>query len=444
MKKLNSFFSKLCLAILLALPMIFTSCNEDEDLTSTLTNVVIESINEKPEIIQGQALTLTAKYESNITPTIEWKVNGEIKSNDPVFQFSASEPGVYQIILTVATENQKESSTLSVTVYGKYKKGTFVLNEGSNTPGSLIFISPENEIIDNAYFKVNDTHLGDKAQSLFIANNKLYIISQNGGNDGMLIIANAETLKKEMAFSKEELSALNWPTHVAVIDDNIYIRDGKGVYLFNASSKELTFIEGTEGALNNNMVIANGKAFVSNNDRKILVVQNNKVIKSIELTDNATGIIKASDGNIWVSTNGIPAKIAKISSDDYSIIKENELEQYSLSNNWGATPAITAKEDMIYFMDSQLNINCHDFINNTTKKSINVPEYVDNANTYYNNPAINPINGDIYVTTIKGWGTDYTTNNISVFNYEEDNMKLMRNYEDYTAFPAGVFFTYNF
>lgn len=47
--------------------MIFTSCNEDEDLTSTLTNVVIESTNEKPEIIQGQTLTLTAKYESNDT-----------------------------------------------------------------------------------------------------------------------------------------------------------------------------------------------------------------------------------------------------------------------------------------------------------------------------------------------------------------------------------------
>lgn len=50
---------------------------------------------------------------------------------------------------------------------------------------------------EEAYFEANGTHLGVVSQDLFIANNKMYIISQNGGEDGMLVIANAETLKRE-------------------------------------------------------------------------------------------------------------------------------------------------------------------------------------------------------------------------------------------------------
>ena len=58
-----------------------------------------------------------------------------------------------------------------------------------------------------AYFEENGTHLGVVSQDLFIANNKMYIISQNGGEDGMLVIANAETLKKEKGFRNDQ-----WPT----------------------------------------------------------------------------------------------------------------------------------------------------------------------------------------------------------------------------------------
>ena len=31
MRKLNSFFSRLCMVMLLALPMVFASCEDDED-----------------------------------------------------------------------------------------------------------------------------------------------------------------------------------------------------------------------------------------------------------------------------------------------------------------------------------------------------------------------------------------------------------------------------
>src|SRR5690606_19489692 len=201
---------------------------------------------------------------------------------------------------------------LKIDVYGKFRDGTFILNEGNMTTenGSLIFISPKGIVTDSAYFKVNGTELGNVAQDLFIGNGKLYIISQNGKqnavgstfqNDGMLIVANAETLKKEASYT-EELSSLSWPSHVAVLnEDNIFIRDNKGVHLFHPQNKELKFVEGSNGAKKNRMAVANDKVFVPGST-KVFVLEAGKpeVIHTIEMSANVTGVVKASDGNIWV------------------------------------------------------------------------------------------------------------------------------------------------
>ena len=57
---------------------------------------------------------------------------------------------------------------------------------------------------------------------------------------------------------------------------------------------------------------------------------------------------------------------------------------------------------------------------------------------------MHPITGDVYLNTIKGYGWDFTINNISVFNFDEDLISpLKANYEDYTRFPAGIFYLEN-
>lgn len=325
-----------------------------------------------------------------------------------------------------------------------YSKGTFVLNEGSGdkVPANLIFISPDYEITADAYYTVNKTHLSSASQDLFIANGKIYIISQNGTEDGMLVIANAGTLKKEEAFSKEDLSELSFPTHIAVVGDNAYIRDGKGLYLLNLSSKKLSYIEGSDNVKMNRMVVAQGKVFAITSDG-ILVLQDGAIIKKVDLESTPTGILKASDDNLWVSINA-PAKIMKISSSDYSVIKANEIEKgFGLSAGWGATPAISAKGDIIYFGNNDTKIYSHNFTTGETKLMVNVPDHVENADMIYNNLAVNPTNGDVYVTTINDYSS-FNINNISLFNFENGNSKLVKNYENHTAFPAGVFFTYNF
>lgn len=159
----------------------------------------------------------------------------------------------------MATENAQTQATLTLTATGDGAEtavsvdlyclnafdnpnGAFVLNEGNMTTenGSLIYISPEGYVFDDAYKTVNGTELGNVTQDMAFHDGKIYVISQNGDenavgtkfeNDGMLVVMDAKTLKKEVSFSKEQLSALDWPTHIAVLDEqHIYIRD-KGCHL---------------------------------------------------------------------------------------------------------------------------------------------------------------------------------------------------------------------
>lgn len=78
------------------------------------------------------------------------------------------------------------------------------------------------------------------------------------------------------------------------------------------------------------------------------------------------------------------------------------------------------------------------------KKLIDAKTVVENANMVYNNIAVHPRTGKVYMTTIKAYGWDFLINNISVFGYEGEEMVLSDNYKNYTHFPAGIFFPADF
>ena len=51
---------------------------------------------------------------------------------------------------------------------------------------------------------------------------------------------------------------------------------------------------------------------------------------------------------------------------------------------------------------------------------------------------VHPLTNQLFVNSIKGYGTDYLTNSIHSFSNQG---KLVKTYSDKTAFPAGVFKT---
>lgn len=339
-------------------------------------------------------------------------------------------------------------------------EGVFVLNEGNMTTenGFLLYIDSNGEIYDNVYANVNGAALGNVAQDLFIGNGKIYIISQNGNtnptgsvfeNDGMLIVADSETLQKVASYN-DELSALSWPSHVAALDDeNIFIRDNDGIHRFNSKTNELQLIPGSSAAKNRMAVVDNKLFFYNGRNLSVIEKNSNELTTTVDMGASISGIEKSKDGNLWVATIGSPHKVHKVNSSDYSIIKSNDITIGSVASGVFATPGITTKGDTIYYGGSSMSIFRHIFSTGESEEMINkteVQSLVSDATMVYNSIAVHPVTGRVYLNTIKGYGWDFTINNISVFDFDDESAEsvLYHNYKNHTGFPAGIFFPYNF
>lgn len=454
--------------------VIFT-LTDDSSITipkSQGTYLLFENQNEGTSFVfkAGERQRLKIKFSSDIK-SMEvisvpegWTTN--IHRPDKYVEVVAPENALYGIgeirLQGVDTKGLVYLAIAKVSIAGKDfsdPMGVFILNEGNMTTenGSLVYIDAAGKVFDYTYKNTNGTELGNVAQDLFIYNEKMYIISQNGNknavggdfeNDGMLIVANSKTLKKEAAYN-EELSSLSWPSHIAVLDEqNLFIRDNSGVHHFNPTSKELKLVDGSKGAKKNTMAVADNKVFAFSG-RNLLVMEKNKhaVSHSVDMGGTISGVIKSEDGNIWVATTGSPQKISKVNSKTHEIIKSSDITVGSLSGSMYATPSITAKGNILYYGGGSFNVYRHNFETGETEEVLNKDTFksmVSDAGMLYNTMAVHPKTGHVYINTIKGYGWNFLVNNISVFNFDGASPILEANYKDHTHFPAGIFFPANF
>ncbi|WP_018339193.1 DUF5074 domain-containing protein [Butyricimonas synergistica] len=441
----------LVLLFLGVLTGLVSSCSDDDKYIPTPPTVTIESANGSFSMLPTESIVLKAKVDSPIETSLAWLVNGEKVSTDSIYTFKAEELGKYNVMLAVSNADGKAFTTTMIEVHGKYKYGTFILNEGSRSPGSLIFIDSKGEITNNVYQFENGGELGALTQDLFIKDNKMYIVSQSGGYDGGFVtILNAETLKRERKFQEELEGKVSSPTHIAVLDeDNIYIRDGQGIKIFHPSTGEVLLVEGTSGARNNTMPVVNNKVFATRNNT-VLVFEEGKdqIAKTITFEGNVSGVIKSSDNNLWVSDAS--GKISKVDANTCEILKANTLTGDAANelkpNTFArpATPNITAKGDTLYINSTSSKIYRHIFGENQTDFMVDAKTMVENVGQVYNTVAVNPKTGKVFMNTLKGWGNNYLINQITAFDFSGEEPEISAAYNDYTRFPAGIFFTYNF
>lgn len=431
---------KFLVSATVALGLVFAACNDDDNLNSS---VLIGNESGSNVIVQLDTLYLDARIE-NLSGTAKylWTVDGKEVSTASTYKFSQPRTGEYIIGLTVSDSNGETlQTTMNAKVEGRFGKGTFILNEGNMTDetGTLTFVDSKGIAVDSAYYRVNQTLLGNACQDLFISENKIYILSQNGarnGGEGLLAIANANSLEKEKVYDN---ATLNRPTHLAVVGENLYIRDGHGVYMLNTSTDALTFVEGTGEALKNRMAVVGEKVFVMGS-KKLYVIQNGAIIHTIPFNSSLSGIAKTYDENLWVSCTS-PASIIKVNPVDYTIIDTHALN-VSIGAGWGGAPAFSAKDDIIYFSNAGFKLYRHIFSQNKTEEVADIKQYVEDAGMYYNSLGVDPVSGEVYFATLKGY-LEYKTNDIAIFDFSK-TPALQFDIKNKNSFPAGVFFTENF
>lgn len=416
------------------------TANPKELATATIST----SIEKNGTVIKGNDLVFTADIESTTDNTFRWILNGSEVSQETEYTFNSSEFGEQELILEITNGDGISSVPFTFRVVGTYGSGTFVLNEGNMTSenGFVSFIDNEGQITDNVYSKVNNRPIGNVIQNMWINDEHIYFISQNGDRMGgdMLVMANSQTLEQEGGYN-DALASLSWPSHVAAIDpEHVYIRDNKGVHMFNTTSKELTFIEGTNGAAKNQMIVVNAKVYVIAGSN-VLVINNDAVEKTIAMNAGVSGLVKSYDNNLWVAVKSSPNKIVKINATSGEEIDSKEITISGVSAGWGATPAIGAYKNVIYYNNAGTKVNKLDFITGICTEVANCKDVSDDANMAYNSISVDPRDGDVYMHTMKGYGMDFLVNDIFCWTATDNGLELKFDLKNHTHFPSGCYFT---
>ena len=430
----------------LALVVGFASCKKDDpvEVEKALSRELSLSFSNNATAIQQiEPIVITATgAQATTNPSgLIWRVNGKEVARGATYTFRPGLPGKYS--LNVSSSDGNVSITRDYTVEPRFTKGAFLLNEGNygNETGMLTYVDVESKVIlDSAYMHVNGTKLGRSSQDLAFANDKIYIISQDAhdnGGGGQLIIAKANTLEKVAVIDDKAIEKKK-PTHIAVIGDRIYLRASDGVYL-GGEQGGFKLIAGTREAQKLRMAVIGQRVFATTSDKKLLMIQGDKVVKELLLAEKATGLALADDGNLWVSYTN-PNTIAKVNPDpaDFKIIASNALTE-STSVGWGATSAIFATGNTIYFSGATTTIRKHDFAKKTTAVFANIldAKYAPELKIHYNSLGVDPKTGYVYYSGIKGFGMDYKIN--STFVLDPQGNVLVKK-DKTNSFPAGWYF----
>ena len=356
--------------------------------------------------------------------------------------------------------------TLTVTqvkFVGKYTNGTFILNEGnmSSDTGSLLYINSSGELIDNVYELENGSKLPGLTQDMFTYKDEIFIIGQQRS----LIICDANTLKLKKQYTNELGIPRNEnSSHIAVANRDVFIATVNGyVYRFNLDTESGVRIDESKYPTKNRMVVINEKVYTTSGSNVLIFEAGKNTVTKVTVPGGRQGISlkPSSDGNLWLC--GGPGygseKINAIMKMDVTnhTFEINPVD-YTMTVGRRSSPVIGAIGDVLYFYNSvrakndigvyvtKSQIIRHVFSEKTTVAlPIELQDHLDYKDGFaYNGIGVNSETNEIYVNMIKGFGADYKTNDILVFNIKEDNLVLKKKYSNYLRFPAGVFFTSEF
>lgn len=471
--------------LLLAATLTTGSCSKENEETPAL-KIELSTENGTGSgasvfVVPGKTVEVTYAAENATSISVEALPEGwsaEVNETDSRIEISATDDAETKATLTVTASGAgSQTASRSVELYCLNAfddpNGVFVLNEGNMTTenGSLTWISPEGHVIDDAYKTVNGTELGNVAQDMAFCDGKIYVISQNGGgnavgstfeNDGMLVVMDARTLRKTSAFSNDDLAELNWPSHIAVLDEqHIYIRDNAGIYRFDAGTKKLTFIEGSEGAPKSRFVTMNGKVYTYQQATylcKILEISpENDAVNPISLPayglscniNEVLGIQGSDDGRMWVMSFGTGK--SAINKFDLST-RETVQRQISVKPSVGSSGvAFAARGNDIYYADDMTiyHLPFDESEGLDAASGLEAEEWMvdvsaldSNAGQRYNGLGVHPVTGNVYLNTIKSFAL-FTENQIWCFDFLSSVESPAAKYENHTHFPAGFFFPEN-
>lgn len=365
--------------------------------------------------------------------------------------------------------------------------GVLILNQGARTEqnSSITYIAPDGTIEENIYRNANGTAFGNEAQDLYMYNGKIYLLSNDlfspndEKTDGVLVIANAETMKIEKAYkmsdlkfkrpegSKDTLEMLPLSTpfeNIAVLDErNIFIEEDQGMFRFDSTTGELNIIEGTFnfGNQGNTIeVVSSARGIIRVGDclycggggfwqsTRLLEIAKDKNKVNRVLPDLSgefiSGICQTGEREIMLATCGRGGEkksyLIFVDIDKWEITKEKRIAE-DISAEFFNTPGITLAGDYIYYAAGSTKIR------RLSLKTFKAEDYIDVANDAPNAPYLNcNVIADketqyLYVAVSDKYFENIipTNNYLLIYDCSGEEAKLVRTIHNQTNYPIGVF-----
>ncbi len=319
---------------------VIFSLSNGETVVVPRTNARFEFVNKADiTVAAGKTVELqleirNIKYAEAVKTPEGWSASIDLAES--IATVTAPETGGAQsgLVSFMAMDNDMNVMLLGVLVelekdWGYADpEGTFIVIEGNMTSenGTLLWFDSDMTMHENIFENANDgLEIGNVVQDMYIANDRIYLITQNGdsrGGAGRFVACDAQTMKMEYAlplsFVPENSNGTHcWPQHIAVVSDSkAYIQWSEsgmeatsGIRVMDLASRTIsrTDIEGTygtfttEGATKGRMVYSRGKLFAGTGHSVVIIdTDTDKVEKKIEFGCQVKGIAKAADNNIYV------------------------------------------------------------------------------------------------------------------------------------------------
>ena len=300
-------------------------------------------------------------------------------------------------------------------------KGVFVLNEGSYTyaNSSLTFYDYDADTVaNNLFYRVNGSPIGDVAQSLTLLGDKLFIVVNNSN---YIYKVNAKTMKYE---GKAE--GFYSPRYmVAVAPKKAYVSDMQGTGLWIVNPSDMSLCGSVElGKPTEKMVQVGNELYVSNwsnyyhpdsenNTVQVVDVANDVKVAEIQVGKEPNCMAVDKNGKVWVLCEG--ASWDPVGGENPSLWRIDPMTKQAVrecvTENYVTNLTINEKGDELYMFSNGDVISLS--IENPSSETVKI---ASEGRSFYN-MAVNPQNGDIYVTD----AGDYISNG-TVYRYTSDGV----------------------
>ena len=333
-------------------------------------------------------------------------------------------PVVVLLFLSTFFTGCKEDETPIELPLGAFEHGVIIVNEGNflDADGSLSFYDQDdNEVINNVYSQANNgAALGDVVQSVWVHDNKAYIIVNNSNK---IEVVNSNTMEKITSIQA------NYPRYMTVANGKGYVTQwgenfgAPSVLVIDLSTNAITKTISTEAG-SEQIVTANNKVYVSNNwTNSISVIDPfTDAIKTTIITDyyGISGLTIDANNNVWGVYEGSSDWTTGEEFNDGAFVRVNTADDFvdlslSLEMNIGRNITMDATRNVLLYYKGT-----NAYAVNVSATEFEAIQIIDepNAISFYG-IGVDPSNGDIYLADSKGF-----QGNGSIYRYSLTGTKI--------------------